>query len=125
MHSVELYRAAAEKYSYCPDSGVFTFKKGPKNKIGKPSEAWIEYPKADGTRFYYLTLFISFEGKPYRVQAHRLAWFIHYGEMPDIIDHKEFATRKDHYLNRIENLRNVTKRENSSHLLREGKSKYP
>jgi hypothetical protein len=42
-------------------------------------------------------------------KAHRVAWAIHYGEWPDEIDH----INGDPTDNRIENLRNVTHRENA------------
>lgn len=46
-------------------------------------------------------------GKSYL--AHRVAWLIHYGEWPNVIDH----INGDQTDNRIENLRNVTQRVNA------------
>ncbi len=62
--------------------------------------------------------FSTFDGAGYKrggfkgasLRAHRVAWALHYGEWPDDeIDHVN-ADRSD---NRIENLRSVTRKENS------------
>jgi hypothetical protein len=42
-------------------------------------------------------------------RAHRFAWFVVYGEVPNIIDH----INRDRSDNRITNLRSVTRRENN------------
>ena len=49
---------------------------------------------------------INVLGKMYR--GHRVAWFLHYGEWPNLIDHIN-GVRDD---NRIHNLRSVNKHEN-------------
>jgi hypothetical protein len=48
-----------------------------------------------------------------QVKAHRLAWFLHYGEWPDVIDHIN-RVRTD---NRIANLRSVTRAQNNRNKL--------
>lgn len=50
---------------------------------------------------------IGYKRKHYK--AHRLIWFMHYGEIPDTIDH----INNDPSDNRIENLRNCTQHENA------------
>lgn len=57
-----------------------------------------------GTRTKYL--YICIGQRKYRV--HRLAWFIHYGEWPRMIDH----INGDPMDNRIDNLRSVTNAQN-------------
>ena len=83
--------------SYDPTSGIITWiKKRLKVSVGK--EAGCLH--SDGCRI------IGFNGKTYK--AHRVAWFLHYGENPGEIDHIN-GIRDD---NRIENLRVVTHYEN-------------
>lgn len=48
-------------------------------------------------------------GKPYR--EHRLIWMWHHGEWPNVIDHIDH----DPLNNRIENLRNISHKENIRH----------
>ena len=76
---------------YNPFTGLFT-------RNGRP----VGSMRPDG----YLRIY--FQGKSRR--AHRLAWLLHYGYLPDLpIDHKNGILTD----NRIENLRIATVRENS------------
>ena len=94
-----------ESISYDPVEGTFTRIKGSKKKCGCVNNG-------------YLT--IEFKGKPYR--AHRIAWFLHYGEQPPyIIDHIDRNRSND----KIENLRVVTDSENRSNAPFIGVSKRP
>tara|TARA_R110000764_G_C10825941_1_gene362235 strand:- start:45 stop:611 length:567 start_codon:yes stop_codon:yes gene_type:complete len=52
----------------------------------------------------YLRIFSHVEGKKYTYRAHRIVWFLNYGEVPSIIDHIN-GNKLD---NRIENLRATT-----------------
>ena len=56
------------------------------------------------------TAYIRFQHREHRLMAHRVIWFLHYGEWPDgEIDHID----GDGLNNRIENLRLSTRRTNS------------
>jgi len=57
---------------------------------------------SNGSVDHYGYLIIKFKGKQYK--AHRLCWFLHYGVMPNVIDH----INGDRLDNRICNLRSVT-----------------
>ena len=82
-----------ENILYDPITGKFTRKVG-KNKVGSLDK--------DG----YLCIKVS--NKTYK--AHRLAWYLHYGDWPkDQLDHIN-GIRND---NRIENLREVTSQQNN------------
>lgn len=50
------------------------------------------------------------------LKAHRVVWFLHHGTMPDCIDHID----GDRSNNRIENLRAVTRKENSQNCVGKG-----
>lgn len=120
---LEKLQEGADKYAYNTETGVFTFKKSPlKALIGREAGTW----KADKSKKhtnYYKILSVRFNGKEKSLKAHRLAWFIVYGEVPDEIDHIEHARREDDSLNRIKNLRNGTTRDNQSNRT-DGSSKY-
>mgnify|MGYP003630913526 FL=1 len=89
----------SDKYRYCPDTGKFYSKKSiPRHK---KSGDEVGFLNSNG----YVML--SFEGK--QVRAHRAAWLMSYGEVPDgQIDHIN-GEKTD---NRIKNLRVVTNQEN-------------
>lgn len=89
--------------SYCPDTGEVRFlaDRGPRKKgekVGHSEKGYFR-TEIDGHSFY----------------VHRLAWFIHYGDWPDEIDHVN-GIRSD---NRICNLRAVTRSVNQ-----QNRSKY-
>jgi hypothetical protein len=99
-----------ELLDYNPEIGVFIWKVSNSNRISKGSVAGCS------NSLGYIT--ISVKGKQY--YAHRLAWLYVYGEWPKgQIDHIN-GNRSD---NRIENLRNITQRENCQNwgIHREGK----
>jgi hypothetical protein len=83
---------------YNEKTGVFIWKKKLSNRIKVGEVAGFKNSR-------YIS--ISIQGKRY--QAHRLAWFYTYGELPKYeIDHKDQDTQN----NKISNLRDVTSRVN-------------
>ena len=99
-HDEDTYRMFAEKYSYDGGTGRFIFKEGQKARLG--TEAGTLSSKG----YVYLT--ISREGRRTKLQAHRLAWFLCHGYIPNVIDHVN-GNPSD---NRIDNLNDVTAKEN-------------
>ena len=90
-----------ECVGYDPHTGEMWWKKptGNRAKIGAKFGSNID------SKGYYRA---SFMGKQYR--AHRIAWALYYGEMPDgVIDH----INRNRLDNRICNLRNVGWKENA------------
>ena len=88
-----------EYLSYNPDTGIFIWIKKPSKKMKVGSVA--------GTKHHKGYIHVGYKGKIY--QAHQLAWFFMYGEIPLYeIDHIDKF--KDN--NRIENLRLDINREN-------------
>lgn len=86
--------------AYCPTTGVFTWKIKRKGTKGKGSIAGRTLPNG------YQIICIDY--RDYR--AHRLAWFIHYGEWPiHYLDHINGCPAD----NRIVNLRNADDAQNS------------
>lgn len=95
MHSIEELR---KSFSYNPDTGCLI-----RVSTGKQAGSI--------TKTGYMRTWLG----PTKYKMHRVAWAIYHGEWPDQIDHIN-GDRAD---NRIDNLRNVSKRENSlNHRLR-------
>jgi len=99
---------------YCPETGVFTWLKRPRDhfKTERYCKNWnVQFSgKVAGApdkskRTFYIR--IGLNSKKYR--AHRLAWLYQYGELPkNQIDHID----GDGTNNKISNLRDVTQSEN-------------
>ena len=120
MSELDFLTLAAAKYDYNPETGVFTYKKN-----GKEAGYWCQGKVCKTHNKYYFFLSVKVgELKYKKVRAHRLAWFIVNGEVPDIIDHIEPANEKNRYLNRIANLRSVDMRTNNSENKVAGTSEY-
>lgn len=120
MSELEILTLAAAKYDYDQETGIFTFKKN-----GKEAGYWKKGKVCKAHNKYYYLLTVRVGDLKYKhVRAHRLAWFIVNGEVPDIIDHIEPANEKNRYLNRIANLRSVNMRTNNSENKVVGTSKY-
>lgn len=88
-----------KEIQYNPLTGklIWLKDKGPNAKQGQ--EAGVT--RSDG--------YIQIEFKRKKYLAHRLAWLLHYGKLPVQLDHIN-GVRAD---NRLDNLREVTSRENS------------
>ena len=94
------YDAVAELLRYDPDAGKLYWK----TQMGRRGKVGEEAGCLDKSKGY---VYIGIGGLKYR--AHRLAWLLTYGEMPeDQIDH----INGDKADNRIENLRSLTHQEN-------------
>jgi len=97
---MEITRELINKYlSYNPESGVFTWKIYRSRLARAGSVAGSLQSKG------YIQ--ISIEGRPYF--AHRLAWILINNSLPEEVDHIN-GVRSD---NRISNLRNSSRKENS------------
>ena len=95
--------------SYDPDTGVFTWVRDYyKNKVGQS-------PKPTHSEGYYRVQF-----KGVRFFLHKVAFYWHYGYLPDEVDHKDRDTGN----NRIVNLRPATNLQNSCNRRGRGKSRY-
>ena len=106
--SPELFKVCM---SYCPETGLLTWRERPPEHFKLP-----HIHKAWNTRRAGKPALNAMTGFGYRagllfgktLRAHRAAWAIHTGEMPDVIDHIN-GNRAD---NRIANLRSVSAIEN-------------
>lgn len=88
----------ADEVAYDPETGLFTSKV---TKRGWPAGRAVGGKDAKG--------YIVIKSQYFVVKAHRLAWFICHGELPDLIDHID----GDPANNRISNLRPADKRINN------------
>jgi len=100
------YQKAKELLNYNPNTGVFT-------KFVKRSGCYKEIGRINSLGYRQISININKNNK--RLFAHRLAWFIYYRELPDVIDHSDGNKLN----NAIKNLRSCTQQENT---LNRGKS---
>src|SRR5687768_11310045 len=88
--------ALKELFVYCPETGVLTWRKrfgdAPGVAIFNGTHAGKEAgsPHCGG----YLQVSFIWEGVKYKALVHRVCFAIHYGYMPDAVDHKN-NSRKD------------------------------
>lgn len=104
----EAYRSIRDVVRYCPDSVsglVWSVNVNSRARVDKPALA------AKDGRGYCNGFY-----KYVNLKAHRVVWFLHHGTMPDCIDHID-GNRSN---NRIENLRAVTRQENSQNCVGKG-----
>lgn len=112
---------ARELVRYEPDTGLFFWRRrrphhfsqggaGREINCAEWNKRYAGKPALNGvsTQGYCVGRLL---GSPQK--AHRIAWLIHYGEVPDVIDHIN-RRRTD---NRIVNLRSVTRAENNRNKL--------
>lgn len=89
LHST--YKLAADQLKYCPNTGSFKWAKNSMPAGGICSQGYFRV-KVGGVT----------------VKGHRLAWFITFGELPEMIDHVN-GVKND---NRLSNLRKASNSEN-------------
>lgn len=113
----ELEAFIKEHFSYDPETGKVTREKPTVRSNGRPHAQGVGRP-AGWKSMGYIRIKTPFG----EAQAHRVAWFLHYGSWPkDQIDHIN-GIRDD---NRINNLRDVNNRENQLNRKKStGKSKH-
>jgi hypothetical protein len=105
-------QALCDSLSYDPNTGELAWKVSPSQRTKAGSPAGSVYPC--GRRY------ISYKRSAY--QAHRVAWFIHYGEQPPaLIDHID----QDPLNNSISNLRKATRSINAMNKPAKGVYKIP
>lgn len=98
-----------ENFRYEPDTGLIYYKKhthknGPKRKMDKPVGSY----EGKG----YLQIPFVLHKYQWRIKAHRMAWYLYYGEVPfDLIDHIDHNKIN----NKINNLRESNNSKNARH----------
>ena len=92
-----------EIFNYDPETGILTWKVKKSRNINIGDVAGSEFKTKQGKRY----LRVSVNDKLYFI--HRIAWMYSYGEWPCEIDHKDGNGLN----NKWENLRNVSRLENS------------
>ncbi|AFO71666.1 HNH endonuclease [Caulobacter virus Karma] len=86
------------RYKYDPATGAITVR-------GSKSRKRCGSVTKDG----YRVMKVSYGGRRIQIAAHKVAWAIHHGVMPDHdVDHKDLNRRN----NRIKNLRKATRSQN-------------
>ena len=94
------YERARELLNYDSVTGVFT-------KFVKKRNAYEEVGAVSNNGYRQISITIN--GKGRLLLGHRLAWFIYYSELPNMIDHKDGNKTN----NSISNIRPCTNQENS------------
>ena len=103
MKNKEYYERAAEILRYEPETGrlIRRVKTQGRGKIGD------EAGTINNTG--YRRIRVTVNGKTKAFLTHRIIWFIHNGDLPEFLDHRD----GDRLNNRIKNLRPATRLENN------------
>ena len=100
----EHIKAVAARVNYDPATGAMTWRRMENSRSRQDRRCGSV--DSDG----YVSIYLRFEGRRVKVVAHRVAWFIAHGRMPEHeIDHKN-GVRSDNW---IENLRDVPRAVNT------------
>lgn len=99
---LEYYERAAEILRYDPETGRLIWQVATSRNIKEGNEAGIIHNKG------YRRVGITIDGKFKLLLTHRIIYFIHHGELPDMLDHRDGNPLN----NRIENLRPATRQQN-------------
>lgn len=95
-----------QELSYCPESGLIKWNHQPLK--GRRRGKYCGQIRNDG----YVKFSLKVNGKEHSFVAHRVAWFLYYGDWPDKeIDHIN-QVKSD---NRLSNLRLATRSQNMCH----------
>ena len=86
--------AIKDRLSYDPSSGVLIWISGVRPNKNKTVAGHL-------SKKGYVYLGLSIRGKVYKFAAHRIVWFLNYGDVPCVLDHIN-GEKAD---NRVENLR--------------------
>lgn len=97
---IEYFEEAARNHKYCPETGRIWRRK---KTTGEWSETALSVDSGG-----YNRICATVNKKSKEIAAHRFAWYIHYGEIPNEIDHIN-RIKTD---NRIQNLANGTHADN-------------
>ena len=103
MKNKEYYERAAEILRYEPETGRLIRRVTIQNR----SQVGDEAGTINNTGYRRITVTVN--GKVKRLLTHRIIWFIHNGDVPEFLDHKD----GDRLNNRIKNLRPATRLENN------------
>lgn len=102
MNEQQLLQLFREYFSYNPNTGMLSMAKKVKHSKRYVGDILDTIAKVNNNEYYHVRLFQQ------TYKAHRVIWAMHYGYMPDTIDHKDGNGLN----NRIENLRDTTQADN-------------
>jgi len=97
------YKLADRVFQYNPITGELTYKKDSYRKKKGDKVGCV----SESNKYNRLTL--RLDGKSKTFYAHRIIWFIVFGEVPNVIDHIDGNGKN----NKLDNLRNGTHQENT------------